>query len=143
MSALLVAVSVAIGARVVADNSFLTHLTTGDLMRARGSVPTTDPYSWTAAGADWTVQSWLASLIYSVVAELAGGLGIRLLNGVLCGLVMVGLLVLARRHRASFLAGVAAARRRARHEGRTGHAVDHPVGFEHGAYLDAVLLRLD
>ncbi|MGH1505292.1 MAG: hypothetical protein ACRBI6_17205 [Acidimicrobiales bacterium] len=109
LSALLVAVSVAIGARVVADNSFLTHLTTGDLMRARGSVPTTDPYSWTAAGADWTVQSWLASLIYSVVAELAGGLGIRLLNGVLCGLVMVGLLVLARRHRASFLAGVAAA----------------------------------
>ena len=25
---------------------------------------------------------------------------------------------------------------------RTGHAVDHPVGFEHGAYLKAVYLAV-
>lgn len=39
--------------------------------------------------------------------------------------------------------GVAEADRRGRIEHRSAHAVDHPVGFEHGAYLDAVLLRLD
>jgi 23S rRNA (cytosine1962-C5)-methyltransferase len=26
---------------------------------------------------------------------------------------------------------------------RTGHAVDHPIGFEFGAYLKAVYLRVD
>ncbi len=76
-----------IGARTIRDNSFLTHLTTGDLIRFEGSVPTVDPYSRTASGEPWTVQSWLASLWYSVLADLGGGTAIRLGNGVLTGML--------------------------------------------------------
>lgn len=80
---LLVVMGFFLGARVLRDNSFLTHLTTGDLIRVERSVPTTDPYSFTAAGEPWTVQSWFASLWYSVAGKLGGGAAIRIGNGVL------------------------------------------------------------
>lgn len=76
-----------VGSRTIRDNSFLTHLTTGDLIRFKGAVPTSDPYSYTAFGETWTVQSWLASLWYSVLADLGGGTAIRLGNGLLTGLL--------------------------------------------------------
>jgi 23S rRNA (cytosine1962-C5)-methyltransferase len=44
---------------------------------------------------------------------------------------------------AAVAAGVGAAGRRAVELRRTGHAVDHPVGFAEGAYLDAVLVRVE
>lgn len=59
------------------DNSFLTHLATGRLILDRGSVPTTDPYTFTAAGTDWTVQSWLASVAYASAERLGGVVGLR------------------------------------------------------------------
>lgn len=78
------------GARLISDNSFFTHLATGRLIVDRGSVPTTDPYSAIARGEPWTVQSWLASLIYAGVEAAAGVWSIRVLNGLLCvGLVVV------------------------------------------------------
>lgn len=77
----LAAIGFVLGARVLRDNSFLTHLTTGDLIRVTGSVPSEDPYSFTAPGEPWTVQSWLASLWYSVLGQLGGGTAIRLANG--------------------------------------------------------------
>ena len=40
-------------------------------------------------------------------------------------------------------AGADAANRQAVELRRTGHAVDHPVGFAEGAYLDAVLVRIE
>ena len=68
-----------IGIQPLRDNSFLTHLATGRLILDTGSVPTTDPYSFTALGEPWTVQSWLASVAYAG-AEAVGGLAaIRLL----------------------------------------------------------------
>ncbi len=76
-----------IGSRTIRDNSFLTHLTTGDLIRFRGSVPTGDPYSYTAFGETWTVQSWLASLWYSYLGDIGGGSAIRLGNGLLTAIV--------------------------------------------------------
>ncbi|MEL7209329.1 MAG: hypothetical protein AAGK32_14020, partial [Actinomycetota bacterium] len=88
---ILAALGFVIGARVVADNSFLTHLATGRLMLEGRSVPTVDPYSWVAAGEAWTVQSWLASLIYAVLESTAGPWAIRWLNGLLGTLVVAGL----------------------------------------------------
>ncbi len=85
---LLAAIGFVLGARVLRDNSFLTHLTTGDLIRFTGSVPTEDPYSFTAPGEPWTVQSWLASLWYSVLGEIGGGSAIRLANGLVGASVM-------------------------------------------------------
>lgn len=61
------------------DNSFLTHLATGRLILDRGSVPTTDPYTFTAAGTDWTVQSWLMSLLYASAERSGGVVGLRIL----------------------------------------------------------------
>lgn len=66
------------GAQPLRDNSFLTHLATGRLMMAEG-LPTVDPYSATAAGQPWVVQSWLASLLYGTVDALAGAVGLRVL----------------------------------------------------------------
>ncbi len=88
---------VAIGALVVAfcsvlasfplkDNSFLTHLATGRIILDSGSVPTSDPYTFTAGGADWTVQSWLASVAYAGAEQLGGGAGLRVLVFVLFGI---------------------------------------------------------
>lgn len=67
----------------LSDNSFLTHLATGRLILETGSVPSADPYSWTAAGSDWVVQSWLVSWIYGVLDEVVGLSGIRLFHGAL------------------------------------------------------------
>lgn len=80
---LLLFVAVRIGLAPLQDNSFLTHLSTGRLMLERRSVPTADPYSWTALGEPWTVQSWGASLVYAVVEEVAGFNGLRVLTAAL------------------------------------------------------------
>jgi hypothetical protein len=71
----------AIGLRPIDDNSFLTHLATGRLILDHGHIPTHDPYSFTAAGHAFVVQSWLASLLYAVVDRVAGGAGLVLLMG--------------------------------------------------------------
>jgi hypothetical protein len=75
-----------IGAQPLQDNSFLTHLATGRLMLADG-LPTVDPYSATAAGAPWVVQSWLASLLYGTVDALAGPVGLRVLMAITTALL--------------------------------------------------------
>src|SRR5687767_2501267 len=50
----------------------LTHLRTGiDMVHGRG-IPRRDPYSWTAQGVDWVVQSWLPAWTYGWVHRLGG-----------------------------------------------------------------------
>jgi hypothetical protein len=80
-----------VASRDLADNSFFTHLATGRLMLDQGAVPSVDPYSFTADGTPWVVQSWLASLLYGLVDRTAGGTGLRLLAGVLGA--VIGLVV--------------------------------------------------
>lgn len=72
-----------LGLRPLGDNSLFIHLRTGlDLVRT-GQVPRTDPYSFTAAGDPWVVQSWLASLVYGVAEQLGGFPAVRLGHGLL------------------------------------------------------------
>lgn len=71
-----------IGLRPLSDNSFFTHLATGRIILATGSVPSSDPYTFTAHGTRWLVQSWLASALYAAVERLAGATGLRVLMGV-------------------------------------------------------------
>ncbi len=80
---LMVAVGLRIGLQSLGDNSFLTHLATGRLIVDNHAVPSTDPYSWTAHGTPWTVQSWFASLIYGVLDATVGLVGIRILDALL------------------------------------------------------------
>lgn len=76
-----------VGLQPLRDNSFLTHLATGRLILGSGSVPSADPYSFTAPGEPWTVQSWLASVMYAGAEDLAGYLGVRVLIALVTALL--------------------------------------------------------
>jgi len=80
-----------IGSRTIADNSFLTHLATGELILDAAAVPTTDPYSLLGNGQSWTVQSWLVSLVYAVADRQFGGWSIRVLHGLVTLAITRGL----------------------------------------------------
>lgn len=75
---LAVAWAIMLASSPLTDNSFFTHLANGRIILDEGSVPTSDPYTFTALGTDWTVQSWLASVAYAGAEQLAGGVGLRL-----------------------------------------------------------------
>lgn len=91
-----VAAGVAIGLRPLSDNSFFTHLSTGRLILDRGAVPSHDPYTFTAQGEPWVVQSWLASVLYATAERLGGALGLRLVSGAISGALTAILWRLAR-----------------------------------------------
>lgn len=59
-------------------------------------MPRVDPYSFTAVGDPWVVQSWLASLAYGMAEAVGGFPLVRILHGVLYGLVSWLLARLAR-----------------------------------------------
>jgi hypothetical protein len=61
-----------LGLRPISDNSTLVHLRTGLELLKTGHVPSADPYSFTAPGHSWVVQSWLASLVYGAAYRSAG-----------------------------------------------------------------------
>jgi hypothetical protein len=82
---LVVAAGVVLGLRPLHDNSFLTHLATGRLILDRGAVPHADPYTFTAHGQPWVVQSWLVSVLYAATERLGGMDGVRLVVGAMAG----------------------------------------------------------
>lgn len=88
-AAILVIVGLLAGSGALSDNSFLTHLATGRLIRG-GDVPHVDPYTFTAGGEPWVVQSWGASWIYATIEAAFGAFGIRLLVAG-CTALLVGL----------------------------------------------------
>ena len=61
-----------LGTKAISDNSAFVHLRTGLDMVSGHGIPRTDPYSFTALGEDWTVQSWLASWTYGWAERLGG-----------------------------------------------------------------------
>lgn len=83
---LLAVVGLRIGIDSLHDNSFFTHLATGRLI-LDGGIPRADPYSFTALGRAWTVQSWGASVIYAGIDDLFGFTGIRVLVGLACAAI--------------------------------------------------------
>lgn len=80
-----VLLGIRLGARGIYDNSAFVHLRTGVDIAAGHGIPRTDPYSFTAAGESWVVQSWLAASAYGWI-ERAGGIGwVVAFNGALMG----------------------------------------------------------
>jgi hypothetical protein len=61
-----------LGVRPIGDNSMLTHIRTGIDMVHGGGIPRTDPYSWTAGGVRWVVQSWLPEWTYGWAHRFGG-----------------------------------------------------------------------
>jgi hypothetical protein len=80
----------------ISDNSSMVHLRTGIEMMRHWSIPRTDPYSFTAPGHPWVVQSWLASAAYGSAYELAGIHAVVFVHGVLTALVALVIATLAR-----------------------------------------------
>ncbi len=72
-----------IGLQALADNSFLTHLTTGRWILDNGAVPRSDPYTFTSAGEPWIAQSWLASVFYGAADAIGGGAGLRVFTALI------------------------------------------------------------
>jgi len=60
-----------------------THLRTGVDMVRTGGIPRVDPYSFTAHGRPWVVQSWLAEATYGVLNRVGGLRLVVLEQGVL------------------------------------------------------------
>jgi len=63
-----------IGLRPISDNSAFVHIRTGIEITRNWRVPTADPYSFTAFGHPWVVQSWFASVLYGVAYRVGGAL---------------------------------------------------------------------
>ncbi len=71
-AAVLVLFGFRLGVRPIGDNSMFTHLRTGIDAVAGNGIPRIDPYSFTAGGKPWTVQSWLPEWTYGWAHSLGG-----------------------------------------------------------------------
>jgi hypothetical protein len=77
-----------LGLLPLSDNSGFTHLATGIRMVSRGvlpAIPRVDPYTFTAQGEPWVVQSWLASAGVGWAHRLGGEHAVTLVCGVAMG----------------------------------------------------------
>ena len=63
------------------DIDFWWHVKTGELIAQSGVVPTTDPFSFTAAGRPWVVHEWLWELGVYELTRLGGFGLVALLSG--------------------------------------------------------------
>jgi hypothetical protein len=75
-------VGLLIGLGPLNDNSYLTHLATGRIIWATHHIPHHDPYSFSAFGHPWVVQSWLASVFYGAADAWWGPPGVLLVVAV-------------------------------------------------------------
>lgn len=62
------------------DSDTWWHLSAGDWIVAHGTVPHTDPFSWTFAGKPWIAHEWLSEILLSRVFAAAGWPGVMLLT---------------------------------------------------------------
>ena len=88
-----------LGLNRLSDNSGFTHLATGIRMVARGvlpAIPRVDPYTFTAHGKPWVVQSWLAEAGVGWAYRFGGEHAVTLLSGVTVAACGALLAVLAR-----------------------------------------------
>lgn len=91
LGTVLVAGGFLIGARQLSDNSFFTHLATGNLIVNTRSIPTSDPFTFHSHGTAWVVQSWLVSLVYGLLNGIFGLVGIRMFHAVLSAVAALGI----------------------------------------------------
>jgi hypothetical protein len=85
-----------LGVRPITDNSMLTHLRTGVDMVGGSGIPKEDPYSWTARGTDWVVQSWFPEWTYGWMERFGGFRLVVLEQAVLMGVLAWLMVRLAR-----------------------------------------------
>lgn len=94
----------AVGFEKIRNYDYWWHLATGQHIVETGSVPRTDPFTYTVEGARWIDLHWLFQLGLQSVHALAGHEGVRLAKGLLVWVVMAAAAWAAwRRERAAVL----------------------------------------
>ena len=73
------------------DPDLWWHLKVGENILATHHWPTTDPYSFTAAGQPWLASEWLGDVLFATVARVAGLRGLQALLIVLGAAIMLAL----------------------------------------------------
>lgn len=68
------------------------HLKTGELIVTEGSIPDTDPFSYTAYGRPWVTHEWLSEVIFHLIDANLGAAGLIYLKAALLA-VSVGLVL--------------------------------------------------
>ena len=77
------------------DPDMWWHLKTGELILSTHRWATTDPYSYTSAGAPWLASEWLGEVLLAAAYRLGGLRGLEALLIVLGSVVMVALYAFA------------------------------------------------
>jgi hypothetical protein len=73
------------------DPDLWWHLKVGENILATHRWPTSDPYSFTAAGQPWLAYEWLGDVFFATVARVAGLRGLQALLIVLGAAIMLAL----------------------------------------------------
>ena len=69
---------IATSAGIFRDGDTSWQIAAGEWMLRNGTIPTTDPFSYTAAGHPWVAMEWLAETVYALVFSVAGFTGVAL-----------------------------------------------------------------
>ncbi len=70
---------------VLNDADTFWHIKAGEWMITHGSVPHTDPFSYTRAGAPWVAHEWLAEVAFALAFRAAGWGGVVTLTALAVG----------------------------------------------------------
>ena len=79
------------------DVDYFWHVTTGRLIAATGSVPSSDPFSFTYAGGAWTPHEWLSELVIYELVSVLGGAAALVTFGLIGGATIAVGIAMARR----------------------------------------------
>ena len=79
------------GDNLLRDPDTQWHIAVGRWIVAHGSVPTTDVFSYTFAGAPWIAKEWVSQLLLFLAYEGAGWRGVVLLTALVISSTFVGL----------------------------------------------------
>src|SRR5580704_7221599 len=91
LGALLVGATFAVVRSFSVDPDLWWHIRTGELILSTHRWATTDPYSYTSAGAPWMSCEWLGDVVFAVVYRLGGLRGLEVLLIALASAVMLAL----------------------------------------------------
>jgi hypothetical protein len=95
LGALLVGATFVVVRSFSVDPDMWWHIRTGELILSTHRWATTDPYSYTAAGAPWMSCEWLGDVVFAAVYRVGGLRGLEALLAVLASAVILALYAFA------------------------------------------------
>ncbi|WP_156256142.1 hypothetical protein [Sandarakinorhabdus oryzae] len=70
------------------DSDTNWHLAAGDLILRTGTIPTVDPFSWTATGRPWVAHEWLSEVFMALAYKAASWTGLAMLAAAALALIL-------------------------------------------------------